>query len=154
MRRFELATDSGGAGRWRGGLGTRMEVIAPMDGFAYCTFDRAKFPPWGLYGGKDGSAGYGQIEKPDQPVKTVNKAYEPIPKGTLVRAVNNGGGGWGDPLQRDPERVRMDVIDGYIEYESARRDFGVVLDAKTHAVDMAGTLALRERLKAESGVKL
>ena len=105
VRRFELVPDSGGAGRWRGGLSTRMEVVAPMDANAFLTFDRAKFPPWGLFGGKDGMAGYGQIEVPGQPVKTVNKAYTPIPKGTLVRAVNNGGGGWGDPLERELDEI-------------------------------------------------
>ena len=143
----ELVPDSGGAGRWRGGLSTRMEVVAPMEASAFLTFDRAKFPPWGLYGGKDGMAGYGQIESPGQPVKTVNKAYTPIPQGTLVRAVNNGGGGWGDPLERDPQAVLEDVIDEYVSVAGAERDYGVVLTGSleelTLAVDLVATEATR-----------
>jgi len=145
VRCFELVPDSGGAGRWRGGLSTRMDVVAPMDAQAYLTFDRAKFPPWGLYGGKDGMAGYGQIEKPGEPVQTFNKALKPITAGTLVRAVNNGGGGWGDPLERDPDAIAWDLRQGYITRAAAELDYGVVL-AADGVIDAAATAARREAL--------
>jgi N-methylhydantoinase B len=146
VRRFELVPDSGGAGRWRGGLSTRMEVVAPMDANAFLTFDRAKFPPWGLFGGKDGMAGYGQIEVPGEAVKTVNKAYTPIPKGTLVRAVNNGGGGWGDPLERDLAAIANDLRQGYISRGAAEKDYGVAF-APDGSIDELGTRKRRQELK-------
>ncbi len=138
VQRFELVPDSGGAGRWRGGLGTLMEVVAPMEASAYLTFDRAKFPPWGLYGGKNGMAGYGQIEIPDEAVQTVTKAFKPIPAGTLVRAVNNGGGGWGDPLERELDAIEWDLRQGYLTRIAAERDYGVAF-AADGAIDAAAT---------------
>jgi N-methylhydantoinase B len=149
VKRFALEPDSGGAGRWRGGLGTRMEVVAPTDCHAYLTFDRAKFPPWGLYGGKDGAAGYGQIEKPGEPAKTVSKAYAPIPAGTIVRAVNNGGGGWGDPLERDLDAIAWDVRQGYVTRGAAERDYGVAF-APDGAIDAAATASRRKELRKAS----
>ena len=146
VRRFELVPDSGGAGRWRGGLSTRMDVVAPMDAHAYLTFDRAKFPPWGLYGGKDGMAGYGQIEKPGEPTQTVNKAFKPITAGTLVRAVNNGGGGWGEPLLRDLDAIAWDLRQGYVTRAAAEKDYGVVF-AANGLMDRAATAIRRRDLK-------
>ena len=147
VRRFELVQDSGGAGRWRGGLGTRMEVVAPYECNAYLTFDRAKYPPWGLFGGKDGQPGYGEIERPGEEVERVNKAFKPVPTGTLVRAVNNGGGGWGDPLERDLDAIAWDVRQGYVSRDSAERNYGVVFDANG-AIDRAATEKNRIALKA------
>jgi N-methylhydantoinase B len=146
VRRFELVPDSGGAGRWRGGLGTRMEVVAPYECNAHLTFDRAKFPPWGLFGGKDGMPGYGEIERPGQPAERVNKAFKPVPEGTLVRAVNNGGGGWGDPLERDLNAIAWDVRQGYVSREAAVRDYGVVF-AADGGMDTAATEKNRTALK-------
>jgi N-methylhydantoinase B len=146
VRRFELMPDSGGAGKWRGGLSTRMEVVAPMDCDAYLTFDRAKFPPWGLFGARDGMAGYGEIEKPGEPAERVNKAYKPVPAGTLVRAVNNGGGGWGDPLERDLDAIAEDVKQGYVSRGAAEKDYGVVFGADG-SIDAAATAKRRSELR-------
>ena len=146
VKRFELVPDSGGAGQWRGGLSTRMEVVTPMPAHAYLTFDRAKFPPWGLFDGKDGMAGYGQIEKPGEAAQTVTKAYKPIPAGTLVRAVNNGGGGWGNPLERELDAIAWDLRQGYISRQAAERDYGVVF-AADGAIDALATRRHRQELK-------
>ena len=147
VRRFELEPDSGGAGRWRGGLGTRLELIAPSDAEANLWgFDRAKFPPWGLFGGKDGAAGYGQIEQPGEAVETVTKAPRLIPAGTLVRAVNNGGGGWGDPLERDLDAIAEDVKQGYVTPGAAERDYAVVFGADG-LIDRTATRRRRAELR-------
>jgi N-methylhydantoinase B len=61
-----------------------------------------------------------------------------------------GGGGWGDPFAREPERVRTDVIEGYVTIDDARAVYGVVLDAQTHAIDDAATSALRRNHRAAS----
>jgi N-methylhydantoinase B len=60
---------------------------------------------------------------------------------------SSGGGGWGDPLERDPERVRMDVLDGYIPFEAASEDYGVVLDRNTGLIDPDATGSLRKAKK-------
>jgi N-methylhydantoinase B len=79
---------------------------------------------------------------------------EPIPAGTLVRVETTGGGGWGDPLEREPERVRLDVVQGKVSEQAARDAYGVVLGAGAHGeprVDTRATASLRDRLRAERG---
>jgi N-methylhydantoinase B len=70
-------------------------------------------------------------------------APTPIPADTVISLQPGGGGGFGDPLDRDPERVREDVVNGYVSLEGAARDYGVVLDAGTPAVDQERTSQLR-----------
>jgi N-methylhydantoinase B len=127
--RFELVPDSGGAGRWRGGLGTCMELLTPEPAFAMLDFDRAKFPPWGLFGGEDGMPGHGEVYKPGEPPISGSRVALQVPAGTRVVATNNGGGGWGDPLERDLAAIEWDLRQGYVSREAAARDYGVVFAA-------------------------
>ena len=78
---------------------------------------------------------------------------EPIPASTLVRVDTTGGGGWGDPLEREPELVALDVTQGKVSAASARDDYGVVLlsTASECIVDMEATERLRDELRAERG---
>jgi N-methylhydantoinase B len=147
IERFELVTDSGGAGRWRGGLGTRMEVVTPLPAYATLDFDRGRFPPWGLFGGKDGMAGRGEVIKPGEAPITGSRVGMPVPAGTRVVAVNNGGGGWGDPLERDLGAIEWDLRQGYVSREAAERDYGVVFNAAGD-VDPASTRSRRAELGA------
>jgi N-methylhydantoinase B len=147
VTRFELVPDSGGAGRWRGGLGTRMEVVTPSAAFATLDFDRTQFPPWGLFGGKDGMPGHGEICKPGEPPITGSRVGVPVPARTRVVAVNNGGGGWGDPLERDLGAIEWDLRQGYVTREAAERDYGVVF-AGDGRIDAAATRLRREGLRA------
>lgn len=123
--RYGLRPDSGGAGRFRGGLGIERlyEFLAP----AFITFslERKVTPPWGLRGGRDGAVNGVEITAPDGAVRHVRKATQhPIAAGERVRIMTGGGGGYGPPAERDPEAVRRDVREGYVSGEAARRDYG------------------------------
>jgi N-methylhydantoinase B len=69
--------------------------------------------------------------------------------GQIVRVVTTGGGGWGNPLEREPELVQRDVIEGKVSPEAARNDYGVVLTGPAHAVDMDATAKLRQSMGAQ-----
>ena len=142
---WELVTDSGGAGKWRGGLGTRLEALAITDGVATIRHDRAKVPPWGLFGGHAGKPSRGEIRKPGEaPIEGTNLRGVRVPAGTRVTSINNGGGGYGSPLERDLAAIDWDVRQGYVSRSGAEAEYGVVFDADG-AIDVAAT----ERLRAE-----
>src|SRR5436190_2136459 len=127
--RYGLRPDSGGAGKFRGGLGIERvyEFLAP----AFITFslERKATPPWGLGGGRDGAVNGVEITSPDGSVRHVRKATQhPIAAGETVCIMSGGGGGWGPPAERDPDAVRRDVCEGYVSAEAARRDYGVLVD--------------------------
>jgi N-methylhydantoinase B len=73
----------------------------------------------------------------------------PLAPGQRAQFQIGGGGGWGDPLERDPQAVREDVLDEYVSLEGAARDYGVVLDRQTLAVDEKATAELRARLRRQ-----
>jgi N-methylhydantoinase B len=128
--RYGLRTDSGGAGRYRGGLGLERvyEFLSP----AFITFslERKVTPPWGLCGGDDGAVNGVEITAPDGTVRQVRKATQhPIAAGERVRIMTGGGGGFGPPSGRDPEAVRRDVLEGYVSPDAALRDYGIRVPA-------------------------
>ena len=123
--KYGLRPDSGGPGRFRGGLGIERlyEFLAP----AFITFslERKVTPPWGLRGGKDGAVNGVEITAPDGAVRHVRKATQhPIAAGERVRILTGGGGGFGPAAERDAAAVRRDVHEGYVTPEAARRDYG------------------------------
>lgn len=130
MERCELATDSGGAGKHRGGLGPDMAFHMLEDTFAISTIERTKNAPWGLAGGLPGRANSGEVRLPDGTVKPVAKATGlSLPKGSTFTIRCGGGGGYGSPSERDPEAVRSDLREGYVSEEAARRDYPHAFDA-------------------------
>lgn len=151
--RKELRTDSGGPGRNRGGLGQEVEFCI-LDGGTELARDvessvrlsgrteDGSFPVFGRRGGKNGR-GSGMWAN-DQPVD--HGIYRRLAPGDRVQFVLSGGGGYGDPLEREPERVLADVEQGYVSIEQAEIDFGVVIDAGRMEVDMDATMALRGRM--------
>ena len=150
VRRCELLQDSGGPGKFRGGLGMRLDIAvwaekARLSGRGL----RHGLRPPGLFGGDGGSlASY--ILNPDTPQEQKLPAVfseMPLPTGTVIRVETPAGAGYGDALERDPERVRGDVIAGKISPAGARRDYGVIL--ADDGIDVAATQALRSRLKQE-----
>jgi N-methylhydantoinase B len=140
-----LLQDSGGPGRFRGGLGITVRVRALAEGRWNLNQSRRKgYPPWGLLGGDQGSTPDNLLRRPDEDEFTsVDAAHVVTPAGTVVVQTSSGGGGWGPALERDPERVLVDVLEGYISVQAAERQYGVVLTADAVAVDDAATRAVR-----------
>jgi N-methylhydantoinase B len=148
VRCYRLATDSGGAGRYRGGLGIDIAWHFPEGCLAMVELERSKCPPWGLHGGRPGRGNTGEVRLPDGTSRRVQKVTgAEFAPGTTVVYHTAGGGGWGDPLQRDPAAVLNDVIQGYVSVAAARDEYGVLLSADGRAVDAAATAGLRERLR-------
>jgi len=145
VRRRELRQDSGGAGQYRGGLGLETEVEGLVEGqWSLTDMGRRQYPPWGIEGGKPGAPEATLMKLPDETAfKPVSVVRHMVPAGTSVIVATAGGGGWGNPLQRDAALVRQDVVDGFVSIESAARDYGVVIDPQTFEVDAAATAALR-----------
>ncbi|HEX9584598.1 MAG TPA: hydantoinase B/oxoprolinase family protein [Gammaproteobacteria bacterium] len=155
IERCELRADSGGEGRRRGGLGMHRALRIEEGEAVYSVLgDRAVIPPFGIGGG--GPAGRvrvamvrgGQTVEFATPGKVTG---HPVTAGDVVLMESAGGGGYGDPLDRDPEDVRADVGAGYVSAQRARDGYGVVLAAD--GVDEASTRALRRRLR-EARVRL
>jgi N-methylhydantoinase B len=145
-----LATDSGGAGATRGGLSMQrqMRVLAPEATYSLLS-DGAIVPAFGVLGGRSGlpvgawTERAGEILAFDTPGKV---AGHPVPQGSAIIIRSAGGGGYGDPLARDPRRVANDLNEGYISAASAHDLYGLVLDAKG-GVDAAATDALRHEIR-------
>ena len=146
-----LAADSGGAGRTRGGLSMQraLRLLAP-DGRYSLLSDGAVVPAFGVLGGLSGAPvgawidRQGAVEDFDTPGKV---AGHPLERGNIVMIRSAGGGGYGDPLERDAERVAHDVGEGYVSAAAARELYGLVLDG-AGGVDAAATADLRRRLRA------
>lgn len=137
IERYAFDTgDAAGAGRFRGGRGVIREYRVLNEGGAWLTaaFGRHARPPWGVAGGRDGSPNRIEVEHADgRRLLTGTVANYPLREGDLVRLVTATGGGWGDPRERDPERVADDVRNGYVDAEVAARAYGVPVPAGSSA---------------------
>ncbi len=142
--------DGAGKGEFKGGYGlTKDYRINNSNATFTASFGRSLYPCWGMNGGSKGTPNYFVIYKKGQEPKKVRKiAAVPLGMGDLIRLKTGGGGGYGDPFKRAPERVLEDVRDGYVSVDQAKTDFGVVID-KQMRVDYAATKGLRERMKVE-----
>jgi N-methylhydantoinase B len=124
IEKLALATDSGGPGRRRGGLGYDKHVRLLRDAAFVSTADRARLGCYGVAGGMAGLPYEASVD--GSPLPGMNDDV-PLPAGTLLRLRTTGGGGWGDPFEREPELVLEDVRRGLVSVESAERDYGVVI---------------------------
>jgi N-methylhydantoinase B len=141
----ELRTDSGGPGTYRGGLGhwVVLKGVRADKPYRFSPFfDRTNNPAQGYAGGAPGAPGAYRLERPTEVVHPNPKATVWVEPGTEIVMGLPGGGGFGHPFARDPERVRADVLDELVSPEHARDDYGVVLDAALY-VDAAATARLR-----------
>ncbi len=146
--RYGLAQDSGGAGRWRGGLATEMafRVFAPDSRITARNRDRSFFRPWGILGGK--AAGLAEmVVNPGTPEerRTGSADTAILGPGDVLMVRSAGGGGRGNPMEREIWRVEQDVARGYVSADAARRDYGVVVG------DPQATAALRAQAVAHKG---
>jgi len=150
IERFELIKDSGGAGRFRGGLGIRREYLNLEDARFSIRSMKHIIPPNGCAGGNTGRTGDIWINPGTDKAKRLPTRYAdyPLKAGDIFRLDTPGGGGYGDALARDAERVLADVRERVVSPEAAERDYGVVLrrEGPDFAVDTAATQARRAKL--------
>jgi N-methylhydantoinase B len=145
----DYATDTGGPGQWRGCPGSLYvkQLVAPAQVYTYVV--GIKYPMPGIAGGMPGAPNQLTLRcgGPHEQRVTTTAFYVPHEPGEWYEYRYGGGGGWGDPLDRDPQQVLDDVLDEYVSVDSARRDYGVVLTGSladlTLALDRAATDALR-----------
>jgi N-methylhydantoinase B len=149
VERRELIADSGGAGKMKGGVGKRIVFRIPDDKYAPMPpvnlgmqSGRFVYAPEGLFGGKQGARAQFLVNGiPGNPYGLTQ-----LKPGDLVTIDAPGGGGYGNPLERDPEMVQTDVAEGYVSIEKAAGEYGVVIDPATLKIDRDATRALRGRL--------
>jgi len=129
VERYQLNTEDGvGHGRFRGGFGIIKDYRLLADAEFTTAVNRSRFPPWGVEGGHPGTYNYMVIVRKDGSQMRVRKVSgERLSAGDLVSIRTAGGGGWGDPLKRDPEKVRQDVLEGLISEDDAWHVYGVAL---------------------------
>jgi N-methylhydantoinase B len=121
VRTYKLRADSGGAGEWRGGLGTiyEFEVLTGGPFFLTCALGRTKFPPFGIEGGHPGATNFVEIERDGQVIARLARATAvTLAKGDVVRVTTGGGGGYGDPRRRSAVAMQRDLELGYVTAES------------------------------------
>jgi len=149
VQRLGLAVDSGGPGRYRGGLGYDKHIRMLRDAHFMSIADRSVLACWGVNGGRAGLPFSVVIDPGGPHERTVDALAdaEPVRAGEVIRIRTTGGGGWGDPLDRPYPEVARDVRWGKVSVAGARDDYGVVLDGQSQ-VDVEASDALRARLRA------
>jgi N-methylhydantoinase B len=151
IERYECEPDSGGAGLHRGGNGIRMTYRFLSKGTIAIHDDRWFVPPWGVNGGEPGARARKILEKPDGTQTIVGNKVEDleVEAGDILHFITWGGGGWGDPLERDPALVAKEIVQGLVTSQGALA-YGVVVDDRG-AVNLTETEAFRARLREERG---
>ncbi len=153
IRSVRMLADSGGAGRLRGGPAA--EVIygpraTPLRIFYMADF--ARNPPAGVLGGRSGSAAAAIVVGPDGSEREVEPVGDSLlAPGEWIRGIEAGGGGYGDPLDRDPEAVLRDVLERWVSVEAAREVYGVIVttaDAGRPSLDRSATAARRDAIRS------
>jgi N-methylhydantoinase B len=142
--RVALIPDSEGAGRFRGGLGVRRDYWFPEASPHFSILsDRARFAPWGLLGGQSARPAHYILDPDGQATELNSKVSLDLKQGQMISIQTPGGGGYGNPLQRDPAAVLQDVRLDKLSPERARDVYGVALDTTGQAVDPEATTRLR-----------
>jgi len=145
--KYELRKDSGGPGKWRGGVGLERSwmLLAPSATLSVLA-ERTKIPPWGLYGGQPGAKGEYYIIKSDgKRIKLKSKCTIRMKKGDIFLVRTPGGGGYKNPLERREESVLQDALDGLVSLEAAKKEYGVLVNSATMEIDSKRTEQSRTR---------
>jgi N-methylhydantoinase B len=145
IERYGLRQDSGGPGTHRGGLGVTREYRFLAESSAVTLVKKTKTHPWGMAGGKDGENCHVVLRPNTEQEHVTGMVYEHMAPGEILANCSGGGGGWGDPFQRDPDKVLDDVRNEYVSITSAREDYGVVIDPDTLQLDQTATQRLRQK---------
>ena len=146
---YGLVPDSGGAGEYRGGLALVREYrLLAKEAVLSMRSDRRSHRPYGLQGGRSGTPSWNILNPgPHQRgLPTLPMEAVALKQGDVVRHIQAGAGGYGDPLKRDPLKVVEDVLDEKLSVEYVRREYGVVIDPETMSLDMDATRQLRDEM--------
>lgn len=152
VEKYELRPDSGGAGKYRGGLGAIRAYSALVPMTLNTGIDRTQCSPWGLEGGKSGFPNKVTVVKKDGDGSEVHfrngklSSY-PLSEGDMYILYSGGGGGFGNPIDRPFEVVQEDVIKGYVSVEKAKEDYGVIINSENLNIDYQGSRKLRDELR-------
>jgi len=147
--KYEMRKDSGGPGRWRGGVGLERswELLAPSATLSVLA-ERTKTSPWGLYNGKSGARGEYYVIKPNgKRIRLNSKCTVKIKKNDVFMVRTPGGGGYGDPLERDPKLVLRDVMNELVSVEAAKKDYDVAINSTLMEINWKATKRFRLRGK-------
>jgi N-methylhydantoinase B len=148
MEEYGFRNDSGGAGRYRGGLGlVRQYRVLARNVVAQVRSDRADHPPYGLFGGQAGAPSRNVLNPATTAQAVPSKFTMELGEGVVIRHEQAGGGGYGNPLQRDIDLIERDLRDGKVSAAHAQRHHGVILDGKG-SIDRDATLRKRRELAA------
>ena len=151
---YELLPDRAGPGKYRGGAPYYRDYrFTEKEAVLQVRSDRARFRPYGLYGGLPGTASANYLNPQRENKKLTSKPTMMIENGDVFRHELAGGGGWGDPLERHPSDVLRDVRNELVSAEAARTGYGVIVDTEAWRVDIDGTSALREQIRSSRGWK-
>ena len=153
---YEFLPDRAGAGKFRGGAPYFRDYrFTEREAVLQDRSDRARFRPYGLYGGMPGQPSANYLNPQDNNQKLTSKPTMIIQEGDVFRHELAGGGGWGDPLERDPADVLRDVRNELVSITSAKNDYGVIIDNELIKVDSNKTNALRKTMREKrAGAKL
>ena len=156
VERLGLALDSGGAGKFRGGLGYEKHIRMLREAHFMSIADRSILACWGVKGGKAGKSFEVTIDPGGPHERTIDALADgdPVAAGEVIRIRTTGGGGWGDPLERDPQLVLRDVQWGKVSVQGAADSYAVVIDGagSEATLDESGTARLRDMRSGEAHV--
>lgn len=144
VRAFEFIADRAGPGRFRGGVPYRREYrFLEREAVLQVRSDRAQCRPYGLYGGSAGAPSSNTLNPEGDAERLDSKFIRTLKHGDVFSHELPGGGGWGDPMTRDPAAVLEDVRNGFVSVEHARAAYGVAIDVSGWRVDADATAQLR-----------
>ena len=148
IEEYSILKDTGGPGKYRGSLSQVRRVRCLVDDSTLqIRSDKRRYRAYGLHGGKEGEASWNILNPGDGEVVLPTLSVSPMQRGDVIIHLMASGGGWGDPMDRDPERVRADVWNEKMSIEHARREYGVAIDPETLQVDTVETERLRDDLR-------
>ena len=147
LKRYGFRTDTGGAGRTRGGTGIYREYHMETPSSLYLWFERSMTPAWGVFGGREAAPPDVVVNPGSNNEQHLLKANAlPLETNNVVLTQTGGGGGFGPPWERSPEAVRNDVLDRYVSIEGAGRDYGVVLNNDL-TINESATMSRRKEMQ-------